>query len=230
VTPWGEQYLNDLFVVSWLGMTPNHIDSHVYVLRGDGGLLLIDCGTPWGYLRLRQHAEHWGLDLGTTRTILLTHGHVDHARGGYLFKRRGVEILAHPAAAQLAEAEWVHCIQVEGSREACRVDGPLGEGDVVERCGFLVRVFHTPGHTAGCLSYLVSVDGEPCLFTGDLVMSNGHPGWKGDPGHSREQILANLHRLLAVDFRHLCHGHDVRMNDGGELFRAAIAKAGSGEW
>ena len=44
MTEHGQQYLDDLFVVSWLGMTPDRIDSHVYVLRGPDGLLLVDTG------------------------------------------------------------------------------------------------------------------------------------------------------------------------------------------
>ena len=226
----GIQYLPDLFVVSWLGMTPGQIDSHVYVLRGADGLLLVDCGTPWGFPQICDHLAHWGLAIDNVRTVLLTHSHLDHAAGGYLFKERGVEILAHRAAAPAAERDWAAALAAAGPASQARVDGLLNDGDRLDRCGFAVSVFHTPGHSAGCLSYLITVSGQRCLFTGDLIMSTAEPGWPGDPGHSREQLLSSLRRLLTLDFRHLCHGHDVLLDDGGRLFREALAKAERGEW
>lgn len=226
----GHQIRENIFLVSWLGMTPDNIDCSVYVLRREDGLLLIDCGTPWGHERICRNCEHWGLDLTRPKAILLTHGHVDHARGGYLFKRKGAEILAHAEAARTAEAEWAACLRDEGSSEVFRVDKFLSEGDHLQRFGFEATVFHTPGHTVGCLSYLIEVDGEKCLFTGDLVMGNGLPGWRGDPGHSEEQLLAHLERLAELDFDHLLYGHGHLLNDRGELFRRALAKHDCGEW
>ncbi|MBI2192524.1 MAG: MBL fold metallo-hydrolase [Planctomycetes bacterium] len=226
----GKQLLENLFIVSWLGMTPDQIDCHVYVLRGPDGLLLIDCGAPWGHPRILRNFLHWGLDIRQVRTILLTHGHVDHGRGGYLFKRMGTEILAHVVAAELAEKEWADCLKEEGSTESYRVDGSLGEGHRIQRCGYDLAVLHTPGHTAGCLSFLTEVDGQRCLFSGDLLMSNGKPGWSGDPGFSREKIIANLKRLIEMDFTNLCHGHNYRMGDGKRWFRDGLEKAARGEW
>jgi len=226
----GHQIRESIFLVSWLGMTPENIDCSVYILGSDEGLLLVDCGTPWGHESICQRCEHWGLDLARPKTILLTHGHVDHARGGYLFKREGAEILAHVEAARTAEAEWDACLREEGSDELWRVDGFLSGGQHLQRSGFEVTVFHTPGHTAGCLSYLIEVDGEQCLFTGDLVMGNGLPGWRGDRGHSEEQLVRNLERLAELDFDHLLYGHGHLLDDRGELFRRALAKHDCGKW
>jgi metallo-beta-lactamase class B len=228
--PFGLCALPDLFVVSWLSMTPTKIDCHVYVLRGPDGLVLVDCGTPWGHERILRNMAHWGLDVNQVRTILFTHGHVDHVRGGYLFKRRKVEILAHPVAARAAQREWAECLAVEGSSQQWSVDGILGEGDRVSRCGFEFRVFHTPGHTGGCLSFLTEINGASCLFSGDLVMSNALPGWRGDSGHDPAAICGNMARLRREKFVHLCHGHDCLLNDRGQLFDYALNRAARGEW
>ncbi len=228
---WG-QVLPDLFVVSWLGMTPEQVDCHVFALRGEAGILLVDCGTPWGHKRLGENLQRCGLDVADVRTILLTHGHLDHARGGRVFKGLGVEILGHRDIFALVECEWAAQEPVAGAQGACpcRMDGSLADGDEINRCGFAIRVIHTPGHTGGCLSYLIEVNGQPCLFSGDLVMGNGLPGWRGDPGYSPANIVASLRKLLLEDFQHLCYGHGLILNDRGQLFRSALAKQENGAW
>ena len=44
--PRGARLLDDLYLVSWMGLGGEEMNCHVYVLRGDGGLVMIDCGTP----------------------------------------------------------------------------------------------------------------------------------------------------------------------------------------
>jgi len=215
----GGQLLPDLFYVSWLGMTPGKIDCHVFILRGKPGLLLIDCGTPWGHEQMVRNMAHWGLKPEDVRTILLTHGHVDHVTGGYLFQRRGVEILGHREIGALA-----------ADGQTCRLDGSLADGDRLSRCGFDIEVIGTPGHTRGCLSFLIKVNGARCLFSGDVIMHDGRPGWTGDPGYNAADIVASLKRLLRVDFQHVCFGHGAIMDDRGQLFREALAQAARNDW
>jgi glyoxylase-like metal-dependent hydrolase (beta-lactamase superfamily II) len=230
VGEYGVQVLPDLFVVSWLGMCAPQIDSHVYVLRGRSELLLIDCGTPWGHERLVRNMAHWGLTLADVRTILLTHGHVDHACGGFLFKQRGAEILGHREIAPTIEQQWEARGVMKENGGSYRMDGELADGDRIQRCGFDVRVIHTPGHTRGCVSYLIDVNGKRCLFSGDLLMSDGAPGWRGEPSYSEATITASLRRALEERFDHLCHGHDVIVNDRGQLFREGLEKQARGLW
>jgi metallo-beta-lactamase class B len=230
VTEYGREVLPNLYVVSWLGMTPGRADCHVYALRGASGILLVDCGTPWGHERLARNMAHWGLCIADVRTILLTHSHVDHGSGGYLFKRRGAEVLGHREIVTAVECQWETALGKDGDGTAYRLDGYLGDGDRIVRRGFDVEVIATPGHTRGCLSYRIRVDGALCLFTGDLVMTSGLPGWHGDPGFSRPDLIASLRRLQAVEFDHLCHGHDVLLNDRGRVFREALDRCERGEW
>jgi glyoxylase-like metal-dependent hydrolase (beta-lactamase superfamily II) len=222
--------LPDLFVVSWLGMCSPCIDSHVYVLRGQGGLLLVDCGTPWGHKRILANLAHWGLDPADIQTILLTHAHVDHASGGYLFKPGGTEILGHREIATSVECQWEAALGAQGRPCSFRMDGYLDEGDRIRRAGFEVEVLATPGHTRGCLSYLVTLGGERCLFTGDLIMVDGLPGFTGDPGFSEPDLAASLGRLGRLPFQHFCGGHAVVLEDRGDVIRRAIELHDRGAW
>ena len=226
----GWQILPDLWAVSWLGMCAPQIDCHVFVLRGPDGLLLVDCGTPWGHERIVRNMAHWGLSIRDVRTILLTHGHVDHVSGGHLFKARGAEILGHREIKTLVECQWEATGALNAQGTSYRVDGAIADGDLIRRCGFDVRVIGTPGHTAGCISFLITVNGARCLFTGDLVMSNGKPGWSGDPGYSRAALVASLEHLLQVPFDHWCFGHGVILHDGGRHLRKALDMGAQGLW
>ena len=226
----GAQVLADLFVVSWLGMTPNQIDCHVYVLRGPTGLLLIDCGTAWSHHRIIDNMKHWGLRIEDVRSILATHGHIEHVGGGHLFKRRGVEVLSHRELMTMIECQWEATGYVESEGVSHRVDGYMEDGDRLSRCGFDILVKASPGHSSQCLSFLIAVNQAPCLFSGDLVMGDGYPGFAGDPGFNLEKTVASMKSLLPQPFVHLCFGHGVMMNDRGELFRKAIDLERQGEW
>lgn len=220
----GLQLSPNLFLLSWLGMTTGNIDAHIYALRSPDGLVLIDAGTPWGWARLHANAAHWELDLSRVRAVFLTHHHLDHARAGYLWQRQGAEILAHPYAAAAAGREWAVELESEGHAGVhCHADTLLTDGQRLRRCGFDIEVFHTPGHTPGCTSYRVTVDGQRWLFSGDVIMSNARPGYRGE--FCRDTLVRMLQRLARLKFAHLGHGHDVLLNDHGHLFRGGLIQS-----
>ncbi|MCX7934588.1 MAG: MBL fold metallo-hydrolase [Planctomycetota bacterium] len=227
---YGAEVLPDLYIVSWLGMCPPRIDCHVYALRGKGGVVLIDCGTPWGHERIVRNLQHWGIAVQEVRAVFCTHAHVDHVSGGYLFKARGAEMLGHKAIFTPVEMQWESQGALAADGAAYRFDTALSDGETLERCGLRIEVLHTPGHTAGCLSFRIARGEEVCLFTGDLIMSNGLPGWSGDSTHDRQALVASLKRLRQVAFDHLCHGHDAIRYDRGALFRQALENERHGKW
>jgi glyoxylase-like metal-dependent hydrolase (beta-lactamase superfamily II)/rhodanese-related sulfurtransferase len=103
-----------------------------------------------------------GLELACT---LETHVHADHVTGAWLLKRRfGSEIaLAQASGAQGADRFLVH-------------------GERVAFGGRHLQVRATPGHTNGCLTYVL--DDESMAFTGDclLIRGSGRTDFQhGDP-------------------------------------------------
>ncbi|MCG6986683.1 MAG: MBL fold metallo-hydrolase [Gemmatimonadetes bacterium] len=120
-------------------------------------------------------------------TVLLTHGHDDHAA-------------AAPALARALSAPVVGPLGVPG------VTSPVADGDVVDTDeGELVAV-HTPGHTADHLCY--HWPARRAVFAGDLLLGRGDTTWVGDYRGCVADYLASLARVraLSVDTIYPAHG------------------------
>jgi hydroxyacylglutathione hydrolase len=147
--------------------------SNTYLVgdRDGGSAVMIDAGGP--VAPLLEEIERRDLDLSH---VLLTHHHFDHVSELEQVKER------HPEAQVLGhEAE-----------EVAGRTGTLAPGDVVEAGDLRIETIHTPGHTAGMLSFLV--DGH--VFTGDTLFK-GSVGGVRAPGHTtfediRESIMDRL--------------------------------------
>ena len=95
--------------------------------------------------------------------LLLTHHHHDHVAENHVYKERlGVEILAHPQEAE----------------RLLDVDRSIEPGEVLEVGALHIDGLHTPGHTAGMLSFRI---GNEAVFTGDTLFK-GSVGGVRAPG------------------------------------------------
>jgi len=172
--------------------------SNTYLLAdGEGGpAFFIDAGGP--VEPLIEAAER--LELAPTH-VLLTHHHFDHVSEVGKLRERwpGLRTLIskreHELLGASADAQEMQSIEA-GERL------PFGKLEV--------RALHTPGHTAGMLSFLVSErEGEPdggtgspapeAVFTGDTLFKDSVGGVRA-PGHStyadlRDSIMRTLMKL-----------------------------------
>ncbi len=162
--------------------------TNTWVLREPGAerSLVIDPG-PLDEAHLRRVAD----TAGRVALVLLTHGHPDHAEGA----RRFAE-LAGPVPVRALDP--AHRLGEEG----------LGEGDVVELDGLLLRVLHTPGHTPDSLTFWLPAD--QAVLTGDTVLGRGTT-----VVDSLGDYLGSLDRLraLAEGARVILPGHGGRLDD-----------------
>ncbi|HSZ14840.1 MAG TPA: MBL fold metallo-hydrolase [Solirubrobacteraceae bacterium] len=182
-------------------MHPQFLSNTFLVADGRGGpAFFVDAGGP--VAPLIEAAERLGLE---PTHVLLTHHHFDHVSDvGELLARwpelqvliseRERALLADAAAASGGGAGGIPAMDGWGSIEAGQT---LAFGDLD------VRALHTPGHTAGMLSLLVSDQGEPraakAVFTGDTLFKDSVGGVKA-PGHStyadlRDSIMGTLMEL-----------------------------------
>jgi glyoxylase-like metal-dependent hydrolase (beta-lactamase superfamily II) len=127
-------------------------ENNAYVVRdkASGDAVLIDAANEHELLIPLCQA------LGVRR-VLTTHGHFDHIQAVVAARDAGLDVgVAAQDAAMLPSYDFV-----------------IGDGDVFEIGSLRLRAIHTPGHTAGSVSFLL--DGTPLLFTGDTLFPGG-PG------------------------------------------------------
>ncbi len=74
----------------------------------------------------------------------------------------------------------------------------VGDGDLINLGDLTIRVIHTPGHTAGSLSYVLD---EKYVFTGDILFVDGigRPDLRDNAKEFAEDLYDTLHhKLLAL--------------------------------
>lgn len=148
-------------------------------LVGEGDLAVIDPGPddPVHLAALRA-----AIGSARVRTILVTHGHADHA----------------PLAARLA-AEFSAEVAGSGPAPTYRPDVQLHDGDeAAAGPHWQLRAMATPGHSADHLCFsLLRLERPPLVFTGDHVME-GSTVVIPPPDGDMDAYLESLRRLLDV--------------------------------
>jgi hydroxyacylglutathione hydrolase len=155
-------------------MHPDWLSNTYLVADREGGTgVVIDAGGPSG--PLLDRAEQLGLDVNH---LLLTHHHHDHVAEADAWRRRyGVETYAHPIEADLLEG----------------VDHRIEPGETISVGGLEIGSLHTPGHTAGMLSFVVN-DGD--VFTGDTLFRGSVGGVRAPGSTSFEDLRHSIMDVL----------------------------------
>jgi glyoxylase-like metal-dependent hydrolase (beta-lactamase superfamily II) len=150
--------------------------------------------------------------------ILLTHAHFDHIGGvDEIRKLKGCPVYIHDL-----EADWLTDAKKNGSVHWSEVTPPiatdaaefaLDEGMKLELLGVSFKVFHTPGHSPGSVSFLY----ENHLFGGDVLFKMG-VGRTDLPGGSERVLLDSIHNKLFKldDAVKVYPGHGPRTTIGYE--------------
>ena len=127
--------------------------------------------------------------------ILLTHGHFDHILGTVAVQEKtGAPVYLCGEEKEFLTDPHLNLSAMMGLQiQPFSVKKWLEEGDTVAVGESLLKVLHTPGHTAGGCCYL----GEEVLFTGDTLMA-GSMGRTDFPTGSWSEISRSLQRLASL--------------------------------
>ncbi len=119
-----------------------------------------------------------------------THAHADHVTGSWLMHRATGCVIGLAAAAQ-----------------AENVNLPLAHGDRVGFGGRFVEVRATPGHTEGCLSFVL--DDQSIAFTGDALLVRGCGRCDFQQGNAHTLWNSITEQILSLPGHCLLYpGHD----------------------
>ena len=194
---------------------------HAHLVVADDGVVLVDTGLPGRSARIEQALREARTAIGNVRTILLTHWHADHTGNAADLRRRsGARIVAHAIDAAVisgAEPLPLNALQrlsarLTGTPEPVRVDETLRQDGPFSVPGF--TAIHTPGHTAGHVSFLLDRGGG-VLFTGDAA-AGGRRGVRRTPrmmNADPDAARASLARLAKARFDVAVFGHGAAVRD-----------------
>lgn len=135
------------------------------VVSDKNNAVLIDA--PEGAESILAEIEKQGVKLNK---ILLTHGHCDHIETvAELAEKTGAEVFIHTNDApkltdsylNLSEYFSMYTDEVRHYNHGICVD----DGDTIIEDEMVFTVFHTPGHTSGCVCYIL----EDVIFSGDTL-------------------------------------------------------------
>ena len=180
----------------------------MYLLEGEDRAVLIDSGFGVGDLAGFVKALS-----DKPLTVLLTHGHLDHAFGAAAFEDVRMSPLDAPVlrAHQHLSDEVLQEARREGRLTAAAPDpqdfAVLSDGEVFDLGGLHVRALAVPGHTPGSTAFLIAE--ERVLITGDAANQRTFLFHEEAASVSAyQESLARLRRDTAglYDRIHVSHG------------------------
>jgi hydroxyacylglutathione hydrolase len=186
---------------------------NLYLIDGTTEWVLIDIGEDDTLDEVIELVRQMDFPLSKCKMILATHADVDHVQA--LAKARDrlkTKTAAHPRAAAAIEAG--DAVETYASISAqkfhipmppCKIDVKLDEGDEVKVGKLRLKVWHTPGHTPGQLSFKLG----NLLLTGDNIYKDACVGViDAHHGSSIPDYLTSLARIRddAAEFLLPSHG------------------------
>ena len=157
-----------------------------YLLTDGNEAVLIDCS------EVKQEILDELKDK-TLKYILLTHGHFDHVLGVNGMKEcTGAKVLVHKDDISRME-ESANIMQTFGviGVETPKADDYINDNDLLKFGETEIKIIHTPGHTEGCVCYLI--DGK--LFSGDTLFRDS-VGRCDLPGGNFSKLSDSIKNIL----------------------------------
>ena len=203
--------------------------------------VMIDTGLFGETFLIRRKLKQLGLTPQSIKTILLTHGHLDHAGNLARLKHwTGANIYAHPAEQAHIDGtypyqgvnRWCGRLEAVGRKvfnyQPATIDEFLTDGQILPFWGGL-QVIHLPGHTAGHCGFFSAK--HNLLFSGDMFASyffNTHRP-PAILNSFPDQLATSAEKIRRLELRWIVPCHFDVLN--GDLHRRRFAKLyGFADW
>lgn len=153
----------------------SYVSSHL--IDTGQGLILLDSTFPQTVYLLLESIRRLGFNPDDIRYVLHCHAHYDHLGGTRAIAeltgaktalgKEDIEVLQ-----KRPELSWAPIYGVE-FYEIFDVDIPLTDGQIVSLGCTTIECVHSPGHTAGCMSFFFEIEDRSATYT---VGIHGGPG------------------------------------------------------
>ena len=144
--------------------------------------------------------------------LLETHAHADHLTAApYLQQQLGgrIAIGAHIREVQQVFKRLFNAGDI--ATDGTPFEHLFADGERFSIGTLEVEVLHTPGHTPGCVSYLLRSEAGLDVFIGDTLFMPDYGSARCDfPGGDAATLYRSIHQLLALPPEtrlHLCHDY-----------------------
>lgn len=160
------------------------LDCSVYLIENGSECVLIDAGGGVNPGKILDEIVKTGHPVSDVKSILLTHGHGDHAGGAFELSRIcGAKVYGMEDTAKFVSQGDLKALSLETAIEAgiyqkgyqfkpCKVT-PLKDRQCINAGNLCIKAYLTEGHSAGHACYEVVFGGRKVLFTGDSVFYGG---------------------------------------------------------
>ena len=206
---------------------------NAHLILGPDGCILVDTGLPGLESKIEKTLTNHRLSFKDIILIVVTHAHVDHAGNAALLRElSGAPIVAHADDAQHCSRNMPLTFCPTGWFGRLFLKTPLmfepykdfepdillSNGDTLDLSpyGISGTVTHTPGHTAGSLSVVLSTKDA---LVGDLIASGILIGGLMRTNHAIRPPFEDDPRTVGLALQHLLDSGIERfyMGHGGPL-------------
>ena len=140
-----------------------------------------------------RNVKDLGLEI---RSIVLTHGHIDHIGALKEVKEAtGAEVAIHTDEADSLQSQPLSTLLGISYPTPLPADRLLQGGDSIDIGDLHFLVLHTPGHSPGGICLLEQ--GHKVMFSGDTLFNYGI-GRTDLPGGNHSQLMNSIHTKLMV--------------------------------
>ncbi len=200
---------------------------NVYLIDGGSEFLLIDVGYLETVDEIVELIRQMDFNLSTCKMLIATHADADHVQG--ITRARELlktKVAAHPLSVEPLESgdeimtyATIKAQGIEIPMPRCKVDLILNEGDIIKVGNVSLNVWHTPGHTAGQLSFRMG----NLLFSGDNIYKDSCVGViDAHHGSNIPDFIHSLERILRDDAEFLLPSHGPVFRHDKRILQKAI--------
>ena len=200
---------------------------NVYLIDGGSEWALIDVGYLDTIDEIIDLIRRMDFNLSACKMLIATHADADHIQGiAHAHELLKTKVAAHPLTVEPLETgdEIMTYATIKAQdfsipMPKCKVDVTINEGEVIEIGNLKLKVWHTPGHTAGQLAFKMG----NLLFCGDNIYKDSCVGViDAHHGSNLPDFIKSLQRIVKDDAEFLLPSHGPVFRRDNRILQKAI--------